>query len=127
MSKKTTHTAHEITTPKPAHEPGLSEDLSPEALARIRQAYREFEEKYVKNAPPFTTAHSQKIKDDLFAELNHGATDETTKRKQPAKSERRVVSDPDYVADREQSDGQMPKRMEQQRRGKPVSRPKEPR
>ena len=50
------------------------------------------------------------------------AASEVTKRSRASRS--RVVPDPDFVADQEMSDSQRRKRMEQQRRGKPVNRPK---
>jgi hypothetical protein len=37
-----------------------------------------------------------------------------------------VMPDPDYVADLEQNDGQLRKRMAQRMRGRRVNRPKEP-
>jgi hypothetical protein len=37
-----------------------------------------------------------------------------------------VMPDPDYIADLEQNDGQLRRRMAQRARGKRVTRPKEP-
>ena len=50
------------------------------------------------------------------------AADEVTKRKQSPR--RRVTPDPDYVADLENNDGQIRKRMAERDRGKPVAKPR---
>ena len=76
----------------------------------------------------WVAAETAKTQGDLFrwADAQRGATKRKTNSSghTPECGKRRVVKDPDHIADLEIGDGQIRKRMAARDRGKPVAKPK---